>query len=246
MKNRYYIEGDIAFIEIISKGEKFICEIDLEDLNTVKIMNTWHLTCGYVKCAGKRIGKERLPQPAIHRVVMNVTDSNIQIDHIDNNKLNNKKSNLRIATHSENQQNKPKFKKNGSSKYKGVSLNSKGNWLVMINDINYGTCNIGTFTSEIAGANAYNYYAKLYHGEFANLNDVEYIEDWYKYRAKQGKAHSFYIGVRYDCTRNTSPFICKYKGKYIGSFSNELDCAKAYNEYAIKAGDPPHKLNIIK
>jgi len=56
----------------------------------------------------------------IHQIIMQPKKGEI-IDHIDGNTLNNQKSNLRICTHQQNSSNKRKYK-NGSSKYKGVTL----------------------------------------------------------------------------------------------------------------------------
>lgn len=42
----------------------------------------------------------------VHRWVMNVTSKEEQVDHVDNDKSNNTRENLRICTHTQNQQNR--------------------------------------------------------------------------------------------------------------------------------------------
>lgn len=61
---------------------------------------------------------------------MQVTDPNIFIDHIDGNKLNNCKDNLRLSDAQKNGQNKTK-KVGSSSKYLGVSY-SDNKWRTTI------------------------------------------------------------------------------------------------------------------
>lgn len=114
----------------------------------------------------------------IHRVVMGVTSSNILIDHKNLDGLDNTENNLRIATKSQNAAN-ASSRKNSSSKYLGVSLNTKKNkssitlcWYATISQGR--TLYIGSFPytseGEILAAKAYNKKAKELHGEFANLN----------------------------------------------------------------------------
>jgi len=59
----------------------------------------------------------------MHRLIMDPPD-NLVVDHIDHNGLNNRKSNLRLCTHSQNICNTLPIK-GASSRYKGVSWNKK-------------------------------------------------------------------------------------------------------------------------
>lgn len=65
------------------------------------------------------------------RDILDVTDPNIEIDHINGNTLDNRRSNLRIVTHTENMWNKDNYK-NNTSGIKGVHLNKKGLWVARI------------------------------------------------------------------------------------------------------------------
>lgn len=111
----------------------------------------------------------------LHRLLLNAP-AGIQVDHIDRNKLNNQKSNLRLATQNQNRRNTPKFKtsrgKPTTSNYKGVSLDKRTNrWNAYIGH-NSKFIYIGCFGSEIEAAKAYNAKALELFGEFALLNDV--------------------------------------------------------------------------
>jgi hypothetical protein len=79
-----------------------IITIDDEDLPIFEKYN-WGLSKqGYVKSAGKINGKSRF----FHRFIMNATDPNMDVDHINWDKADNRKCNLRIVTKAENAKNK--------------------------------------------------------------------------------------------------------------------------------------------
>lgn len=89
-------------------------------------------------------------------------------DHIDGNGLNNRRSNLRPATHAQNQFNAGS--RGGSSQYKGVSWNKHARkWCAGI-DAAPIRMRLGYFTDEEEAARAYDAAALQLHGEFARLN----------------------------------------------------------------------------
>lgn len=104
----------------------------------------------------------------IHRHLMGVTDSKIEVDHKDFNRLNNQKFNLRIATRQQNSYNK--YGNGLTSDYKGVSF-SKGKYRAFINN-NYKT--IYLMSSDIPDecGYAYNIAATIIAKEFAYLNKI--------------------------------------------------------------------------
>jgi hypothetical protein len=86
------------------------------------------------------------------------------LDHINGIKTDNRIENLREATHSENQWNKTKTKRNTSG-FKGITLED-GRWRVRIG-LNRKNINIGVFDdielAELVAVEARN----KYHGNFA-------------------------------------------------------------------------------
>jgi hypothetical protein len=104
----------------------------------------------------------------MHRVV-NTTPDALDTDHINGNKLDNRKSNLRSATKSENMCNRGK-PKNNTSGFKGVYWhNQNKKWYARIELHSKGQ-HLGYFSTPELAAEAYNAAAVSLHGEFANLN----------------------------------------------------------------------------
>ena len=99
------------------------------------------------------------------------------VDHINRIGLDNRKENLRIATRSQNQQNR-RSRRNTSSQYKGVSWTKRDKrWQAKIGHKRKVIC-LGDFTCEHQAALAYNEKATELWGEYALLNEVEQSVGW--------------------------------------------------------------------
>ena len=95
-----------------------------------------------------------------------------QGDHINRRRLDNRRTNLRIATISQNAHNQ-KRPKNNTSGYKGVSWNTKDKiWRAQIG-INGKVIYLGSYHSKLKAAKIYNIAAKKYHKKYARLNHRE-------------------------------------------------------------------------
>jgi hypothetical protein len=96
---------------------------------------------------------------------------NMELDHINQNGLDNRLKNLRVATRSQNRANVSRRKDN-SSGHKGVSKTTYGNkWRAYI-CVNKKITHLGTFNSKEQAAKAYNEAAVKVWGDFAWLNEI--------------------------------------------------------------------------
>ena len=118
---------------------------------------------------------------SIHRLVAKAfipnTTSKPQVDHIDNNKVNNSVNNLRWASSEDNQRNKPKTLKPKTSKYIGVCWNKKHKkWYAHIK-INKKTIYLGCFDDPKDAARAYNERLIILATEYCVLNEISDNEE---------------------------------------------------------------------
>lgn len=160
MKNEYRVDGDICYIKLKHKGELIEAIIDLDDFKIVNSLNnTWFpiysesVKSCYVHI--KSYHNSNIINNSLHRVIMKVTDHKTQVDHINHNTLDNRKSNLRLVTSSEN-----KFNQSNRKGYHFHKLSNK--WRAMI-QINGKQIHLGMFETEHEAHNAYIEAKKIYH-----------------------------------------------------------------------------------
>ena len=95
--------------------------------------------------------------------------SGFTIDHTDRDSLNNRLSNLRLATRSQQTQNQ-RVRSDNASGYRGVSLHTasrKWRAQIMVGGRQIG---LGYFDDPASAAEAYDTAARTHHGEFAQVN----------------------------------------------------------------------------
>lgn len=110
-----YVEG------VLHDGTSFF--IDLDDFELVNNKSVF-MKQGYIGIQRSKL---------LHRVIMqNQLKEGLTVDHINRNKLDNRKSNLRVVTQQENQLNRT-MQKNNKSGHTGVHWDNKANkWRAMI------------------------------------------------------------------------------------------------------------------
>lgn len=154
----------------LSQGKHAI--VDAEDYEWLIKWKWCYHHWGYaVRTERQKInGKKKDKTIMMHRLIMD-TPKGMDTDHIDTNKLHNWRSNLRVATRTQNKQNTNK-RKGATSRYKGVCLKTgQIKWTAQI-FIGNKKIHLGLFDSELDAAKAYNAAAPKYFGEFARLNAI--------------------------------------------------------------------------
>lgn len=222
-------------------------EADFDEL----IQYTWHTgDKGYVVRAGNGTSI------SMSRQIMKAPKG-MYVDHINGDILDNRRSNLRICSHTENCWNR-KLSEGCASKFKGVNWHKKsGKWQARIK-FERKIYHLGLFTLEQDAAHAYNEAAKKYFGEFARLNPIP--ADWVisthnpqnlcqiRRGKNKVKCTSKYKGV--GRVRKSGKWTARIKVdgklKYLGDHDTEEAAALAYNAAAFAAWGRDAYLNDIE
>lgn len=153
------INGNIIGVVPLTQDQHSL--IDLEDVPEIGKYN-WGALKGHSKYKTeyyarrnqhiKYKDKKQITKTVyMHRVILN-PKKDLQVDHVNGNSLDNRKSNLRLVNNRQNAQNRHHSR---TSKYPGVSwYKSNKKWASNI-EINGKTKHLGYFDNEIDAANAY-------------------------------------------------------------------------------------------
>jgi hypothetical protein len=118
-----------------------------------------------------KIGRVKTKRMYLHRAIMRAPKRKL-VDHRNGDGLDNRRANLRLATHAQNAKNRKK-RKNASSRFIGVYLEKRtGRWQTKIY-FRGKPISLGCFDSQIDAAKAYDEAARKYHKDFARLNFPE-------------------------------------------------------------------------
>ena len=120
---------------------------------------SWYLSHGYA------IAFDKGTSFSMHKLIMRFPIN--EVDHINNDRLDNQRSNLRLATSSQNKANSIR-RITATQKYRGVYPSGK-KWRAAL-VVNYKYTHLGTFLTEEEAAQAYDLKAREVFGEFATTN----------------------------------------------------------------------------
>lgn len=132
MKNRFEIKGDLTVIFLNrKKGYPLETLVDTHQLKRLaEFPNTWcaawNENTQSFYCYGKIQTVEGRKTVLLHRWLLQCV-ADVHVDHFDNDTLNNRDFNLRIATPMENHQNRKGAQTNSHSGVRGVCFNKRKN-----------------------------------------------------------------------------------------------------------------------
>lgn len=231
----------MKLIPLVNGGEAIVDDEDYESLSAYK----WYAYHAYSTTYARRYVNIRKGKHSIrmHRVIMGAPDD-LVVDHINHNGLDNRRSNLRICTHSQNQRNRAGNPKYG---YWGIQP-SREHWRAYL-WIGRELKHLGVYPTREQAAYAYNL-AVIEAGldEFANLNDVApqdltpihhtrcRASGPSKMYSKQAGTSSRYLGVSRSKVMPSKPWQAKLrkvingqkKNFWLGLFATEEEAAAAY------------------
>ena len=148
-----------------------IALIDDEDYELVS-RHTWYAYKGkYTFYVVTAIGGRRNPQTLLmHRLILGLDfGDKLHVDHINSNGLDNRRSNIRIATRQQNGRNQRPHG-DAVSGFKGIYYHkNRRKWVAKI-QVDGKQLHLGVFLDEADAAQAYDEAAIKYFGRFARLN----------------------------------------------------------------------------
>lgn len=148
-KNDFAIVDDVDYIEL-SRHKWYV------NTNGYAIRDT------FVK--GKKV------HFLMHRIIMNAPDG-VFVDHINGNRRDNRRKNLRLCSMKENNRNSV-VRSNNKSRYKGVSFHRQSGLYHACITIGGKHISLRYHKTPEKAARAYDKAAKKHFGEFAKLNNV--------------------------------------------------------------------------
>ena len=224
-------------MEIKLSGEKGVAIVSNEDYELLS-KYTWCMTnANYAKMTLKGKGIQ------MHRFIMDAKKGET-VDHINGNRLDNRKENLRIVTVATNAQNKRNVKNNmATSKYKGLYYDKKNKKYCCRIAIKNKTIFLGNYSNEIEAAEVYDMYVVHNNLDHIPINfsdkKEEYIRREYKPIVKKEKQIR-YIGVQKKKNRKGDIYtynvvVSCSKGirKHICKSIDPIFCAKTYDKYIV-------------
>jgi hypothetical protein len=168
MTREIRIEGDVAYVPLMRGYE---AKIDACDVHLVDGVNWAALVSNHRDGRPRTVYAQRIVARRgvfMHRVIMQIS-SDLQVDHIDGNGLNNQRDNIRAVTPSQNSQNQ-RIKANNKSGIKGVRWDKiRCKWVAEIG-VNRKGVHLGRFDAKEDAASAYATASARIHGNFGRTS----------------------------------------------------------------------------
>jgi hypothetical protein len=184
--NRFELREDHAVIFIPSKGQTLEVLVDVADVPTIQEY-TWGINGQYAatqRWENGRGSKKVTTYLHHHLMLPDGTHGHaLQVDHINRNKLDNRRANLRLVTPSQNMANIVKHPNACGDGFRGVSYNhegARGGWKAQIHGLVRNGKRVspyqGTYDTPEEAARAYDLAALERDGAYAVLNFPEDLD----------------------------------------------------------------------
>lgn len=215
-----------------SKGRGMFLIVDDEDLPLIE-QHKWYYSSGYAVTVKHVSGNKRNRNQeylSAHRYVLGLTKGDGEIvDHVNRNRLDCRKNNLRITDYSGNAHNSA-GKTTSSSGYKGVQRESFNCYSAKL----AGVC-LGYYDSAEMAALAYDKAARRKYRSFAFLNfpdTKDYSGLVAKPRRNVGERTSNIVGVSYSRNRRAkASWRAVYRKQHLGWFYTEQQAIDALETF---------------
>lgn len=205
--------------------------IDDEDIKKVNTFK-WYLRNGYAsttfhKKGSSRTDKGRNINLSMHRLILDFPEG--IVDHINRNRLDNRKDNLRIVTHKENIWNSIVSNGNGNG-FIGVTMESTNCYVARL-----GNIIIGYYSTAELAAKARDIEALKIRGDYAVLNfSREELPEKIRKNPKHNvhERSSKVIGVSYSHTRQArNKWRAVWCKQHLGWFETEAEAIREIRIY---------------
>lgn len=155
-------------MKTIALSQGFVALVDDEDFEALS-RHRWFVLRSARSAYARRqaaVGGRRV-HLLMHRIILDAP-SGMLVDHRNRDGLDNRRSNLRLCSPTDNARNRGAIV--GASRYKGVAWDkNRGRWQVRL-WIGGRQRSMGCFDSEVDAALAYDEAVRRHHGEFAVTN----------------------------------------------------------------------------
>ena len=157
-------------MKLINVGHGKQAIIDDCDYELVTKFKSWRIKNknGYYAISRKSCVDGKNHVMSLSRYIMSPIPYGMEVDHINNNPLDNRRRNLRICTRAENSRNRLPQR---PGKFKGVHKSNKTHWIALIKIDKY-LHYLGSFSNPIDAATAYNNAAIEKFGQYAKINKI--------------------------------------------------------------------------
>jgi len=212
---------------------RFTAMIDQEDADHVVHLHwTGYTSPGsrtYYAGHWKRLPNGKYLVIPMHRLIMDAPENRL-VDHRNGDGLDNRRSNLRLATSGQNNTN-TRNRSDNTSGYRGVTWDATRQlWSARLSEAGK-TINLGRYPTAEAAARAYDIGAIKLYGDFARLNFEDSETTPAPVPARSGRVvSSKYRGVSWDSHRSKWAAAIKFRDTriHIGRFDSEEEARDAY------------------